>query len=426
MHAAVWSLGMIGDAQSLTFLGDPATVLATPAPPPPIGLGAVAGNGQVTLSWTAPAQPVAGYRVYRSASSPVGPYVVACSPGAALSCVDTGVLNATRYYYHAVSVDADLFEGPASNPNDDCDSGPGCVTARPLNPNPPTAPLILAVEDAGTGGVLRVTWAPNPENDIKQYTLRYGSEPGVYPLVAGAAAGATSTLLTGLLDSVRYYIVMTATNTSGLESSRSMPASGVPHLIQGIAPPMAISDLRLAPSGADLVLTWTRPMVDIYGRPTTVTGYKVYRGQTPGFPVSGATPLAIIGSGSTTAYTDVQALLSPAAYYYLVTAVDAQGLTSGGGRELPNGISDLAVSMPSTDLIRLSWTPPTTDFQGFGTLIGHYQVHVTPAPASRGSLNTSTIVLDNVAGPPVDLALPGNPRFISVIAVDNRGNLSPF
>jgi hypothetical protein len=44
----------------------------------------------------------------------------------------------------------------------------------------------------------------------------------------------------------------------------------------------------------------------------------------------------------------------------------------------------------------------------------------------RQSLNASTIVLDNVPGPSVDLSLSGTPRYISVIAVDNRGNLSPF
>jgi hypothetical protein len=427
MHAVLWSQVRIGEAQSLTFLGDPATVLATPAPASPTGLSAVAGNGQVSLDWTAAPQPVAGYRIYRAAASPTGSYVVACSPGTATSCVDTGVINATRYYYYAVSLDGDQFEGAPSNPNDDCDAGPGCVTARPVNPNPPSAPVILAVDDTGIGGILRVTWMPNPETDISKYTIRYGSEPGDYPLTSTALAGTTTALLSGLMDSVRYYVIMTATNTSGLESAPSSPpSSGVPHVIQGIAPPRAISDLRLSSSGNDLVLTWTRPTLDIYGRPTTVTGYKVYRGATPGFMVVGTTPLATIGSPSTTTYTDPGAKTAPGTYYYVVTATDVMGFVSGGGRELPNGISDLAVSMPSANMIHLVWTPPTTDFQGFGTLISHYQVHVTTAPVPRQSLNASTIVLDNVPGPSVDLSLSGTPRYISVIAVDNRGNLSPF
>ena len=429
VHAALWTQGRIIDAQGLTFLGDPATRFVMPAPPAPTGLTAVAGNSQVTLSWAAPAQPVAGYRVYRASSSPLGTYSLACSPGASTSCVDTGVINATRYYYYAVSIDPDLFEGPASNLNGDCDAGPGCVTARPVNPNPPAVPTLQAVVDTGTGASLQVTWQPSQENDIQKYTLRYGSQLGFYPLTIVTAPNATSAVLTGLSPSVRYYVILSATNTSGLESAPSAPMSGVPHLVQGIAPPMAISDLRLAPSaplGPDLVLTWTRPTIDIYGRPTTVTGYKVYRGTTPGFMVVGATPLATIGSGATTTYTDPQALINPAAYYYVVTASDAQGFASGGGRELPNGVSDLQVSMPSANLLHLAWTPPTTDFQGFGTLIDHYQIHVTPVPVRRESLNASTIVLDNVTVPSVDLSVTGSPRYISVLAVDNRGNLSPF
>jgi fibronectin type 3 domain-containing protein len=431
LHAALWTQGRIIDAQGLAFLGDPATRFVMPAPPAPTGLAAVAGNSQVSLTWTAPAQPVAGYRVYRATGNPLAAYTLACSPGVATSCVDTGVVNATRYYYYAVSIDQDLFEGPASNLNGDCDAGPGCVTARPVNPNPPVVPTIQSIVDTGTGASLQVNWQASGENDIQKYTLRYGSQPGDYPLTIVAAPNATSAVLTGLSQSVRYYVVMTATNTSGLESAPSAPMSGVPHLVQGIAPPMAISDLRLAASGpnlADLTLTWTRPTLDIYGRPTTVTGYKVYRGTTPGFMVVGSTPLVTIGSGATTTYTDSQAMVNPASYYYVVTASDAQGFNSGGGRDLPNGISDLQVSMVSgnPNLLHLAWTPPTTDFQGFATLIDHYQVHVTSVPVRRESLNASTIVLDNVPGPSVDLGVTGSPRYISVLAVDNRGNLSPF
>jgi hypothetical protein len=295
-----------------------------------------------------------------------------------------------------------------------------------VNPNPPAAPSLLAVVDTGTGSSLQVTWQPSPEPDIRQYTVRYGSEPGVYPLSLVTAPNAASAVLTGLVQSVRYYVILTATNTSFLESAPSAPMSGVPHLVQGIAPPMAISDLHLTPSGPDLVLSWTRPTTDIYGRPTTVAGYKVYRGTTPGFMVVGSPPLATIGSGATTTFTDQQALSNPAAYYYVVTATDAQGFVSGGGRELPNGVSDLQVSMPSANLLHLVWTPPTTDFQGYGTLIDHYQIHITSVPVRRESLSASTIVLDNVTVPSVDLDVTGSPRYISVLAVDNRGNLSPF
>ena len=90
-----------------------------------------------------------------------------------------------------------------------------------------------------------------------------------------------------------------------------------------------------------------------------------------------------------------------------------------------NGVGSLDVTMPSA-LVRLTWLPVTTDVQGLPTLIHHYQVHVTATPVARGALGPSTIFLDNVTGTTADLNLPAGNRFISVLAVDNRGNLSPY
>ncbi|HET8947560.1 MAG TPA: hypothetical protein VFQ07_11315, partial [Candidatus Polarisedimenticolia bacterium] len=68
----------------------------------------------------------------------------------------------------------------------------------------------------------------------------------------------------------------------------------------------------------------------------------------------------------------------------------------------------------------------TTDVQGLPTLIHHYQVHVTATAMSRAQLGPSTLFLDNVTATSADLSLPAGTKFISVLAVDNRGNLSPF
>jgi peptidase C25-like protein/fibronectin type III domain protein len=432
LRTALWSGGYAIDAQSYTFLGDPATILATPAPPPPSGLTAVAGNGQVTLSWTAPSTPVAGYRIYRAA--PVVPpptstqvYTpVACDSTGSTSCVDHTVQNGTVYYYYAVSLDGDGFGGRASNFNTGCDSGPDCVVARPINPGPPSPPTGLSATDPGSGGRLNVSWLKNPESDVKIYTLYYGTLPGVY-IAAAVVPGSTTTItLNGLTDSLRYYMALSATNTSGHESLLSAEVSGVPHLIQGITPPRSITDLTVARSGGDLVLSWSRPTVNIYGGPTNVVRYTIYRGTTPGFVPTGTTPLAVINDGSVTTYTDAGAALLPSNLYYLVTATDSNGLVSGAGRELPNGVVDLAVSIPAAGVLRLSWNPVTTDVQGLATVIDHYQIYASGSPFGRESIGPSLLLMDNVRATPVDLFSTGTPLFLSVIVVDDRGNLSPF
>jgi hypothetical protein len=427
VRLALWNLPSIVDLQGYTFLGDPASRLATPAPPPPTSLSATAGTGQVALAWSAPAVPAAATRLYRAAANPAGTYsAITCTSTGPTSCTDQTVLNATRYYYYAVSVDAEGFEGAASNFNTGCDAGPDCVTALPTNALPPGAPSGLLVHDAGSGGRLNVTWSPNPESDLKRYTVYYGTQPGVYGVSLTTNPGTTSATLIGLTDGVRYYVTVTATNTSDHESAPAPEQSEVPHLFEGIAPPRAISDLTITISGSNLVLSWSRPLVDIYGRATTVVGYKVYRGTTANFQIAGTTPLATIASGATTTFTHTGGVILPGDSYYLVTATDSGGLVSGAGRDLPNGIGDLGASFTAPSTVHLSWFPVTTDIQGLPTLIDHYQVHVTSVPVARGSLGPATLFMDNVSGTSVDLTLPSSPRFISLLAVDNRGNLSPY
>jgi hypothetical protein len=431
LRMALWSRGSIVDLQSFAFLGDPATRFATPAPSPPTALTAVSGNGEVELSWVPPAEPADGVRIYRAIADPAGTYnLVPCEATSTTSCVDGSALNAATYYYYAVSHDTDGFEGRASNFNTDCDTGPDCVVATPTNPDPPSAPVGLSVIDAGTGGRLDVSWQANPENDIETYTLYYGTTSGQHDLSRPVDSTTLATQLTGLVDGITYYLVLTATNTSGLEGPPSEEVSAAPRLIMGLAPPRAISDLAIRRSIDDLILEWSRPTVDIYDRPTTVVGYEVFRGATPGFIPSAATLLATLADGALTDYTDAGGATLPGPLYYLVRAFDADGLVSGAGRDLPNGIRDLGISHLGPGAIRLSWSAVTTDVRGLPTLIDHYEVHSATAPFGREAIGPGTLLVDNIVDNmgslSVDLSVTDNLLYFSVIAVDNRGNLSPF
>jgi hypothetical protein len=427
MRSVLWQRGSIVDLQGYTFLGDPASRIATPAPAPPTAIHATAGNGQVTLAWTPPAIPAALTRIYRATGTPgATSAAIACTPAGPSSCVDSTVVNATRYYYFAVSVDAEGFAGADSNFNSDCDAGPDCVTARPINPNPPAVPAGLQVRDAGTGGRLDISWTKNPETDIKRYTLRYGTTPGAPTGSTQTGPTATSVSLFGLQNGTRYYVTLTATNTSDLESAATPELSEVPHIFEGIAPPRAIDDLTVNRAGNDLVLAWSRPVMDIYGRPTNVVGYRVYRGTTPNFAINPAAPFATINSGATVTFTHTGGVTLAGDAYYVVTAVDSNGLVSGAGRDLPNGVGSLDVTLPNVSTVHLTWLPVTTDVQGLPTLVHHYQIHVTSTPVPRSQLGPATLFQDNVTTTSADLPLPAGMKFISVLAVDNRGNLSPF
>ena len=98
-----------------------ATPIAGTPPGPPTGLTGSPGNGQVSLSWTAPANnggvAISSYRVYRGTTSGGETLVTTggCSGlGVVTSCTDTGLTNGQKYFYEVSAVNA-LGEGNKSS-----------------------------------------------------------------------------------------------------------------------------------------------------------------------------------------------------------------------------------------------------------------------------------------------------------------------
>ena len=89
-----------------------------PGPPgAPTALNAIAGDGQVALSWTAPSfdggSSISSYVVYRgTAPNPTG--VLTTIP-AGTSFTDTSAVNGTTYYYKVSAVNSGSGEGAKSN-----------------------------------------------------------------------------------------------------------------------------------------------------------------------------------------------------------------------------------------------------------------------------------------------------------------------
>ncbi len=426
----------IVDIDSYVLLADPAQRLIMPAPRPPTDFTAIGGNGQVTLTWNPSPDPNVLTYIYRT-TFPSGTHTLLTPSGVAgQQYVDSGIINGVTYYYRASSVQLPgPFEGPQTNLNTDCNvlnppaSGPDCRWATPLNPNPPSIPSGFDVFNPGNGDRLDLVWSAPAENDIDFYTVHYGTaDGGPYPLEATFSKTATGGTIFGLTQGQEYFFVLTATNLSGLTSMPTGQRSGIPELFDGVDPPAQIKDLTLrrSPNFSDAVeLSWSAPTETIYGGPVTLAGYRVYRDLTPVFVPSASNLIATINDPATTVYADRNAWTDPQDDYYLVVAVDSRGFASGAGRELPSGVSQLTVE-EAGGMLMLSWPAVTTDVTGALTTIDHYDLYVDTQPVGRTRVEMLSPSYGNLHTASITIPDPGGNRFLSVIAVDSRGNKSPY
>jgi hypothetical protein len=432
-------LNSIIDVQSYTLVGDPTQPFTLPAPSAPSGLQATGGDKQVTLSWTASADPGAMTRIWR-ATTPTAAYTLA-TPAAGVAgtiFVDTGLVNATNYFYYATSVDPDGYEGARTNLNDDCNvfdptlSGPQCIWGRPLNLNPPSTPTNPLASGDGSGQRIKVTWTPGPESDLAGYVVRYGTQDGgPYPSESSASgASLTELLVDGLVEGTTYHLVLSAKNTSGLESAPSAQMTAVPLMFTGESPPAFISGLTIYVTPTDatsLTLEWGHPGLDIYGSPTTLASFEIFRDISPGFIPSLANRVAEISNPAVTTWTDTGAAVAPSSYYYLVGATDAKGYSSGLAFDLPAGVPDLSPSLVGGgSTVRFDWTPVATDIHGGQTIIQKYMLYAAGTPISRASIGALVPVADNVTGSFVEIAESPVHKYFTLIVVDARGNKSPY
>ena len=86
--------------------------------------------------------------------------------------------------------------------------------------------LLISVAQIAYGGSLHLEWNGNSESDLAGYNVYYGTSPGSYgsPLDVGDV---TEYELTGLDEGIRYYVAITAYDTSDNESEKSDEESGL-------------------------------------------------------------------------------------------------------------------------------------------------------------------------------------------------------
>ena len=227
-----------GDSTPPVVTEPPARV---PAPPPAPTL--TVGDGQLVVSWRAPADngaPIVGYDVrHRAVGS--GVWAERSGTSAATSLTITGLTNGTTY---EVQVRAENSAGESGwSP-----SARGTPMAAATAPDAPAAPT-LTVGD----GQLVVSWRAPADNGapIVGYDVRHRAVgSGVWAERSGTSA-ATSLTITGLTNGTTYEVQVRAGNAVG-KGAWSASATGTPVSVPSrpAAPTLTVGDGRLEVSWA--------------------------------------------------------------------------------------------------------------------------------------------------------------------------------
>ena len=344
-------------------------------PSAPQSLAATAGSGSVSLTWTASANnggaAISGYNIYRG-TSPNGEAATAVATVTGTSFTDNGLTNGTTYYYKVAAVNS-----AGTSPQ----SGEASATPAGVQATVPTAPQSLTAT-AGSSTV-KLSWSAPSSNGgspITGYNVYRGTSAG-QESATPVATNVTTTSFTdsGLTNGTTYYYTVAAVNAVGV-SPQSGEASATPQATVPSAP----SGLVASAGNGSVMLSWTVPNSD---GSSGITGYKLYRGTSPGSETPYATSV-------TSSFTD-SSVTNGTTYYYTVAAVNAVG--TGPQSAEANATPQPAATVPtapqaltatgSNGAVQLSWSAPASNG---GAAVTSYNVYRSTTAGGEGSTPVAT------------------------------------
>ncbi len=381
-----------------------ATTVADTQPPtvPQNLVATVAGMQQVNLTWSASTDnvTVAGYYIYygKSTSSMT---LIGNTTNTSFS--DTAYLTPGTTYYFAVAAYDEVLNASAQSPT---------VTATTVaDTQPPTVPQNLVATAAGMQQV-NLTWSASTDNVlVGGYYVYYGKSASSMTLIGNTTA-TSFTDTVGLMPGTTYYFAVAAYDEVLNVSAQS--ATVMATTAADTQPPTAPQNLVATAAGMQQVnLTWSASTDNVM-----VVQYKIYAGKS-------ASSMALVGSSTTTSFTDTVGLMPGTAYYFAVTALDESSNTSAqsatatattaADTQPPTVPQSLTATAGGMQQVNLSWSASTDN-----VVVNGYAIY-------RGTSASSMTLVGNTASTSfVDTASlrPGTLYYYAVAAFDESSNYS--
>ena len=397
------------------------------APGAPSGVVATPANGQLSITWTPPADPgtsaIASYVATAANTSSPGtngdgntcPYVVPTDGSAEIdTCVITGLTGGNSYTVTVVTTNK---------------SGQG-ILSDPSNPaTPGTAPHAPTGVTARAGdSSVTVSWTA-PENGTAAEVTGYVATAGNEVSTCAVDATQNSCVITGLANGTSTTVAVVAQNTYGVGASSSPSSPFTPAAVPG-----APRNVTSTSGDGTAMVSWIAPS------------------DNGGSPILGYSATASNGTSScSTATTSCQitGLTDGTAYTFSVVATNAMGPGSsatdwtGATPAAVPGVPTSVTATPAHGQAVVSWTAPASD--GGSAITGYT---VTSSEGSHGctTATTSCIVMGLADGVGVTfsvtatnatgsgdtsdpstsvtpIGLPGVPTGVSATTADSQANV---
>ncbi|HME52483.1 MAG TPA: fibronectin type III domain-containing protein [Candidatus Lokiarchaeia archaeon] len=314
---------------------------------------AIGGDGQVSLTWQAPADnggtSITAYRIYQGIAS--NAETLYATVGNVVTFTSTGLTNGQNYYFKIAAVN---LAGIGANSTE--------VYATPAIV--PTAPQGLNVMAWGNAYVT-LAWTTPASNGgaaITGYSIYRGITPGAETFLVNTG-NVTVYNDTGLTNGQIYYYEVAAVNGAGT-SALSAEVFATPATV-----PTAPQTLSMSSTGNRWIyLTWAAPSNN---GGSAVINYAIYRGTSSG------TEVLIATIGNVLLYNDT-GLTNGQTYYYKVVAINAIGTSlqsaevSGKPATIPAAPQTLSVSSTGNGWIYLTWAAPANNG---GSVVTNYAVY---------------------------------------------------